>query len=50
MDQLQATRPECAAHSALADALFTMKERVPADTRRRLDLFTTPYWGPFDQA
>ena len=50
MDQLQATRPECAAHSALADALFTMKERVPAETRRRLDLFTAPYWGPFDQA
>ena len=50
MDQLQATRPVSAAHTALADALFTRKERVPTETRRRLDLFTAPYWGSFDQA
>jgi 5'-methylthioadenosine phosphorylase len=50
MDLLQATRPVSAAHTALADALFTRKERVPTETRRRLDLFTAPYWGSFDQA
>jgi len=39
-------RPHSIAHSALADALMTAPEAVPADTRRRLDLFTAPYWGP----
>jgi len=24
---------------------MTPKEFVPAETRRRLDLFTQPYWG-----
>jgi hypothetical protein len=23
---------------------------VPAQTRSKLDLFTSPYWGSFDQA
>ena len=50
MVQLQATRPASPAHTALTDALFSIKERVPAKTRQRLDLFTAPYWGPFDQA
>jgi hypothetical protein len=27
---------------------MTPKEAVPADTRRRVDLFTAPYWGALD--
>ncbi|QEY33384.1 S-methyl-5'-thioadenosine phosphorylase [Synechococcus sp. RSCCF101] len=45
--RLAAARPACPAHAALRDALMTPPAQVPADTRRRLDLFTTPYWGPF---
>jgi 5'-methylthioadenosine phosphorylase len=26
---------------------MTPKEHVPAATRRKLDLFTAPYWGAF---
>ena len=42
---LQAKRPGSSAHRALADALITPPEVVPIQTRRRLDLFTKPYWG-----
>ena len=45
---LQEKRPTSLAHSALADALITPPAVVPMQTRRRLDLFTMPYWGPFD--
>jgi len=41
-------RPGSSAHSALRHALMTPKEQVSAATRRKLDLFTTPYWGPFE--
>ncbi|MFN5220214.1 MAG: S-methyl-5'-thioadenosine phosphorylase [Cyanobacteriota bacterium] len=40
-------RPTSKAHQALRHALMTPKEKVPAATRRRVDLFTSPYWGPF---
>ena len=49
MQQLKTERPTSAAHTALADALITAPEHVPAETRRRLDLFTHPYWGGIDQ-
>ena len=26
---------------------MTPKDFVPAETRSRLDLFTAPYWGPW---
>jgi len=39
-------RPSSEAHSALAFALMTNKDHVPAETRQRLDLFTSNYWGP----
>jgi 5'-methylthioadenosine phosphorylase len=42
-------RPHSIAHSALAFALMTQKDHVPAHTRERLDLFTNPYWGHFKQ-
>jgi 5'-methylthioadenosine phosphorylase len=41
-------RPASRAHRALAHGLMTAKEHVPAATRQRLDLFTRPYWGPFN--
>jgi 5'-methylthioadenosine phosphorylase len=41
-------RPASSAHHALRDALMTPPEQVPAATRRRTDLFTAPYWGPFE--
>ena len=40
-------RPTSKAHQALRHALMTPKDKVPAATRRRVDLFTSPYWGPF---
>ena len=49
MQQLKTERPASAAHTALADALITAPEHVPAETRRRLDLFTRSYWGAVDQ-
>ena len=39
-------RPPSPAHMALATALMTAPDQVPAATRQRLDLFTRPYWGP----
>lgn len=46
-ERIAAQRPASSAHSALRNALMTPKERVPAETREKLDLFTAPYWGPF---
>ena len=46
-ERIAALRPSSPAHTALRDALMTPKEQVPADTRAKLDLFTTPYWGAF---
>ncbi|MCP9839488.1 S-methyl-5'-thioadenosine phosphorylase [Synechococcus sp. J7-Johnson] len=47
-ERIDAQRPLSSSHSALRDALMTPKEQVPADTRRKLDLFTSPYWGAFE--
>jgi 5'-methylthioadenosine phosphorylase len=47
-ERIAAQRPASQAHSALRDALMTPKDRVPAATRRNLDLFTQPYWGSFE--
>ncbi len=41
-------RPPSSAHHALRHALMTPAEQVPAETRRRLDLLTSPYWGAFN--
>ena len=50
MQQLKQKPPASTAHSALANALITPKDQVPAETRSKLDLFTSPYWGSFDQS
>jgi 5'-methylthioadenosine phosphorylase len=44
-ERIAAQRPASSAHSALRDALMTPKDQVPLETRRKLDLFTAPYWG-----
>ena len=31
------------------NALITPALAVPAETRRRTELFTAPYWGPFEE-
>jgi 5'-methylthioadenosine phosphorylase len=45
--RVERLRPASGAHHALRDALMTPPEHVPSATRRRTDLFTAPYWGPF---
>jgi 5'-methylthioadenosine phosphorylase len=40
-------RPASKAHQALRHALMTPVDSVPAATRRKVDLLTTPYWGTF---
>jgi len=44
---LAAEQPESPAHNALATALLTAPDAAPGSTRQRLDLFTQPYWGPY---
>ena len=45
MDSFRKERPGSPAHNALEHALMTSPDAVPAETRKRLDLFTSPYWG-----
>lgn len=45
MDSFREERPGSPAHKALEHALMTSPDAVPAETRKRLDLFTSPYWG-----
>lgn len=47
-ERIAEVRPTSSAHQALQHALMTPREQVPAETRRRLDLLTSPYWGPMD--
>jgi 5'-methylthioadenosine phosphorylase len=47
-ERIAALRPASIAHQALRDGLMTPKDQVPAATRRKLDLFTHPYWGPVE--
>jgi 5'-methylthioadenosine phosphorylase len=44
-ERVGAQRPSSSSHRALRHALMTPAEHVPADTRRRTELFTAPYWG-----
>jgi 5'-methylthioadenosine phosphorylase len=46
-ERVGAIRPPSRAHHALRNALMTPPHAVPAETRRRTDLFTDPYWGAF---
>ena len=42
---IEQQKPASPAHSALQNGLLTAPAAVPAATRRKLDLFTRPYWG-----
>jgi 5'-methylthioadenosine phosphorylase len=44
-ERIGVQRPSSPAHHALRDALMTPADQVPVATRRKLDLFTEPYWG-----
>ncbi|MCP9928784.1 S-methyl-5'-thioadenosine phosphorylase [Cyanobium sp. CH-040] len=44
-ERIAAQRPASGSHRALRHALMTPKDQVPLETRRRVDLFTAPYWG-----
>jgi 5'-methylthioadenosine phosphorylase len=46
-ERVAALRPRSSSHHALRSALMTPAEQVPAETRRRVDLLTRPYWGAF---
>jgi|688.fasta_scaffold00025_85 5'-methylthioadenosine phosphorylase len=48
-ERVAASRPVSQAHTALRNALITPALAVPAETRRRTELFTAPYWGPFEE-
>ncbi len=50
IQKIAQTRPKSEAHTALRDGLMTQKEKVPNKTRKKLDLFTSPYWGNFEQS
>ena len=38
-------RPKSPSHFSLKDGLLTPKELVPNKTRKKIDIFTKPYWG-----
>ena len=40
-------RPKSSSHLSLKDGLMTSKERVNKETRRKINIFTEPYWGSF---
>jgi 5'-methylthioadenosine phosphorylase len=46
-ERIAVQRPPSSAHHALRHALMTPMAKVPAATRRRLDLLTEPYWGVY---
>ena len=50
MQRIGLERPASPAHTALANALVTPKGEVPLQTRRKLELFTVPYWGTLNQS
>ena len=50
MQRIGLERPASPAHTALANALVTPQGVVPLETRRKLELFTAPYWGTLNQS
>ena len=50
MQRISLERPASPAHTALANALVTPQGVVPLETRRKLELFTAPYWGTLNQS
>jgi 5'-methylthioadenosine phosphorylase len=48
-ERIACQRPASGSHRALRHALMTPREQVPLETRRRVDLFTSPYWGALEE-
>lgn len=42
-------KPSSSAHSALKDSLLTQKENVPPETRKKIDIITSKYWGKYNK-
>ena len=42
-------KPSSSAHSALKDSLLTQKENVPPETRNKIDILTSKYWGKYNK-
>ncbi len=49
-EKVNSLRPLSKAHSALEHSLMTSKEKVPAETRSKINLFTQNYWGNFEKS
>ena len=47
-ERIGAQRPSSGSHRALRHALMTPKDQVPLETRRRLNLLTSQYWGSLE--
>ncbi len=47
--KLSSIRLISSAHSALKSGLVTDKQKVPKCTRNKIDIFTKPYWGSFEE-
>ena len=47
--RISSFRPKSYAHEALKEGLMTSKERVSDQTRKKIDIFTNKYWGPFNE-
>ncbi len=47
--KVSSARPKSKAHSSLKEGLMTSKTYVPPETREKINLFTRPYWGEFEQ-
>tara|TARA_Y100001968_G_scaffold20479_1_gene16120 strand:+ start:4317 stop:5231 length:915 start_codon:yes stop_codon:yes gene_type:complete len=45
--KISTIRPKSSSHNALKDGLMTDKEKVPDQTRMKVDILTRTYWGPF---
>jgi len=47
IEKIGALKPSSIAHTALKDSLLTHKENVPNETREKINIFTSKYWGDF---
>ncbi len=48
-EKIANVKPKSQAHIALKEGLMTSKEKVPLATRKKLNLFTSPYWGSLEE-
>ena len=46
--RISSLRPTSDSHHALKHSLMTSKEKVPSQTRQKINIFTKTYWGEFE--